>query len=153
MKYLLLISLFGILTIVSCGDEPTLPFEDQLEKDIAAIDRFLDKNDIEALEHESGIRYVVVREGDGARPMASSAVKVIYEGRFFNGKKFDENRTGISFPLPNLILAWRIMIPELEEGGKITMYAPSGYCYGTSGNSNIDPNTNLVFDVELLEVQ
>lgn len=154
MKYLLFsISTIVLLTTISCGDEPVLDFEDQLEKDLAAIDRYLDKNNIDAIEHESGIRYVVTAEGDGERPIQSSTVTVKYTGRFFDGKKFDESKTGATFGLPNLILAWRIMIPEMEEGGSITIYAPSGFCYGTSGNSNIDPNKNLIFEMELIRVQ
>ena len=154
MKYILFsISALMLLTTVSCGDEPELTFGDQLEKDIKAIDRYLDEKRIDALVHESGIRYVVIEEGDGDRPIQSSTVKVKYEGRFFNGDKFDGNNAGISFELSRLISAWRIMIPEMEEGGKITMYAPSGRCYGKAGNSNIDPNKNLIFDMELIEVQ
>ena len=137
------------LGFFSCFDTPegveALTYEERLAADIEAIDEFLEKNEIDAIEHVSGIRYVVLKEGEGKQPNGGSSVNVKYEGRHFNGSVFDSNDTGVTFPLPNLILSWQIAIPLMKEGGKLTVYAPSGLCYGTSGTTGISPNSSLNF--------
>jgi FKBP-type peptidyl-prolyl cis-trans isomerase len=147
-----------IFVAISCSNKfdplpPTLTFEEQLEADVERIDAYLAANDITAVEHESGIRYVMLVTGTGAAPTVTDDVKVKYEGRLFSGNVFDSNDTGITFNLTQLIEAWRITVPLLNEGGKMTVYAPSGYCYGTFGSgSTIGPNANLIFDIELIEI-
>lgn len=133
--------------------DTSVSFQDQIGFDTELIDNYLMDNEIEALEHESGIRYVVTEEGSGDSPSASDVVNVKYEGRFFSGTVFDSNDSGVSFPLDALIPAWKTMIPLMKEGGKMTIYAQSGYCYGTSGNNNILPNESLIFDIELINVE
>ena len=40
----------------------------------------------------------------------------------------------------------------LTIGDKITIYSPSGFCYGSSRVGDIPPNSSFVFDIELLEI-
>lgn len=127
--------------------------EDQLGFDTELIDNYLVENEIEALQHESGIRYVVTEEGTGESPEANDVVNVKYEGRFLTGDVFDSNTSGVSFALANLIQAWKTMIPLMKEGGKMTIYAQSGYCYGIAGNGSIPANESLIFDIELVVVE
>ncbi len=155
MKYILFsFSILMLMIVISCGnDDIELSYEDQLAKDIETINDYLDKNNIVAEEHESGIRYVTTNLGTGNSPVQSSVVNVKYEGRFFGGGIFDSNDSGISFTLSQLIPAWKIAIPLMKEGGKMTIYAPSGYCYGSTGTSGIGANKNLIFDIELVGFQ
>ena len=118
--------------------------------DLAIIDRFLRGNDIQARVHESGIRYTVQAEGMGESPTIDDRVVVVYEGRFLNGNVFDQSEDNTSFDLADLVEAWQIMIPTMKPGGKITIYAPSGLCYGRQGSASIPGNTNLIFDIELI---
>lgn len=126
---------------------------DQLMLDKSIIDEFLIESDIDAEIHSSGIRYTMDEEGTGNSPVSTDKVRVTYEGKFLNGHVFDSNNIGVDFELENLIEAWKIMIPEMKEGGKITIYAPSKYCYGTAGNSSIGPNTILTFEIDLISIQ
>lgn len=128
-------------------------FDEQLVYDSALINNYLIENEIEALQHESGVRYVMTEEGSGDSPSSNDVVNVIYEGRFLSGEVFDSNSSGISFLLANLIPAWQSTIPLMKEGGKMTIYAPSGHCYGVDGRSNIPPNASLIFDIELVNVE
>jgi len=123
---------------------------DQLDADISIIDELLLEKSINAEINESGIRYVTLTEGSGNSPISTSLVTVKYKGIFLDGKVFDQNTLGVQFPLSNLIEAWKIMVPTMKEGGKIKIYAPSKFCYGTQGNSSIPPNTSLVFEIELV---
>ena len=147
-----LIAITGLFASCSNDDAPALSFEEQLASDIEEIDAFLDDNRIQAGAHSSGIRYVETAVGEGISPSLTDSVTVKYKGTFFNGEVFDQNTTGVTFLLGGLIESWRIMLPTMKEGGTLTMYAPSGYCYGTRGTFGIAPNTNLIFEMELLEV-
>jgi len=127
--------------------------DEQFAADLAVIDGFLTDNDIQnVLIHESGIRYTVQRSGNGASPTLEDVVTVSYRGNFLNGIIFDQNAQA-TFGLNSLIEAWKIMIPTMKQGDKISIYAPSRLCYGTMGNQSILPNTNLVFEIDLLSIE
>lgn len=126
--------------------------EDQQIFDESVIDEFLFERDLTAEMDPSGIRYITLLEGTGDSPTVTDAVLVKYKGTFLNGNVFDQNTSGVQFSLSELIQAWKIMLPTMKEGGKIEIYAPSKYCYGSAGTSSIPPNTNLVFEVELVSI-
>ncbi|MEP0984136.1 FKBP-type peptidyl-prolyl cis-trans isomerase [Ekhidna sp.] len=148
------IMIFFLVFLVGCKDEEVLSSEQQLALDIQIIDDYLEANNIDAQVHESEIRYVVETEGTGESPTESSRVIAKYEGRFLDGQVFDKNSIGVNFGLDNLIQAWKEMIPEMKEGGKITIYCPSGLGYGRigSGSQGIPGNAILVFDIELVSL-
>jgi FKBP-type peptidyl-prolyl cis-trans isomerase len=83
-------------------------------------------------------------------PTICSNVVVKYKGTLTNGTKFDENTTGISFPLSNLIIGWQEGIPLISIGGKITLYLPPSLGYGAVAQQNIPANSILIFDIELV---
>ncbi len=121
----------------------------QLLKDIAIIDDSLASWGIETFIHPSGIRYTL-EQGSGNQPSVQSTVKMNYSGTRLNGVEFDSGE-GVTFTLSTLIPGWQVMIPEMKVGGKMTMYLPSPFGYGTGGaGNNIPPNAILIFDVELL---
>ncbi|MFK7953799.1 MAG: FKBP-type peptidyl-prolyl cis-trans isomerase [Ekhidna sp.] len=156
MKKNILISFISILVFsTSCSKDDSLTsvtFEKQLEIDITRIEEYLDANNIEAEIHDSGIRFVTIQEGSGRNPISSNNVEVKYKGTLLNGTVFDENADGITFPLSSLISAWQIMIPEMNEGGKMTIYAPSVYCYGPRSQGSIPAFSSLIFEIELVSI-
>ncbi|GAB4239994.1 MAG: FKBP-type peptidyl-prolyl cis-trans isomerase [Ekhidna sp.] len=153
-KSLLRLYLLGTLMLAGCfGGDETPSFEEQLAADIALIEQYLTDNDIDAEVHESGIRYIRTEEGSGATPAANDVFVAKYTGSIMGGNQFTESKYGNSFTLnANLIRAWQIMLQEMNEGGKLTMYAPSGYCFGINSSAEIPANSILTFDVELVRV-
>ena len=150
--------LFACVAMVAVGclndDEPEVPsFEEQLEKDIQAIDTYLASKNIVAQTHTSGLRYVIHETGTGNKPTADSCVTSNYKGLFLSSEqKFDEGQ-GISFPLKGVIDGWRLGIPLLNEGDSATLYVPSGLGYGYYGYPPVIPsNANLIFNVKVLKV-
>lgn len=130
----------------------------QLQKDIEVIDQFLSDNGIVAIEHESGLRYVLVKEGSGDKPSnVCNKVLVNYEGRLLSDNSLFDNNSQQSFQLDNLILGWQIGFLELNRGASATLYIPSVYAYGTTetvdtnGEVIIPANANLVFEVDLID--
>ena len=147
---ILFLSLF---IFFGCKKDDSLSVQEQFAVDLEMIDSYLDENGIQAEIHERVQKSILQYSfGDGDSPNVTNSVTVKYKGLFFDGRVFDQS-SSLTFNLTGLIPAWQIMIPELNVGGKITMYAPSGYCYGTRGfGSTIPPNASLIFEVELLDI-
>ncbi len=137
--------------INSDGDIPD--FNQQLQKDIAAIDSYLAANNIIALKDNSGLRYLILRSGTGNQPTIDSCVTSNYQGILMSsGLQFDKG-TNISFPLVGVIDGWKIGIPLLHEGDSATLYIPSGLAYGFIGiEPEIPKNANLIFHIGLKKV-
>ena len=104
----------------------------------------------------SGIRYIVLQEGTGAFPTATSNVKVHYTGMFLDGKTFDssvQRGEPISFGLNQVIKGWTEGVQLMKEGAKYKFYIPSYLAYGEQGAGGvIQPNSDLIFEVELLKI-
>jgi FKBP-type peptidyl-prolyl cis-trans isomerase len=105
---------------------------------------------------ESGLRYEDLTVGTGASPKMGDAVKVHYTGWFAdNGKQFDSSIGGnpATFTLGGVIEAWNEGLQTMKVGGKRKLYVPSKLGYGERGHpGGIPPNSDLVFEVELLGV-
>ncbi|MBL7861555.1 MAG: FKBP-type peptidyl-prolyl cis-trans isomerase [Cyclobacteriaceae bacterium] len=165
MKKISFIILVGI-SVSGCLDdqdectkavpESELSVVDQtrLASDIITIDSYLAANSIIATEEPNGVRYVITKQGDGTTPCLESTISVTYTGKLYSGTVFDSSATPVSFPLERLIVGWKLVLPLLQAGTKVTLYIPSGYGYGPQGGANgaIPSNANLIFDIELLAV-
>lgn len=105
----------------------------------------------------SGVEVTHIKVGTGAKPTATSSVKVHYEGKLANGVVFDSSyKRGepISFPLNGVIPCWTQGVQTMQVGGKATLLCPSKTAYGTSGAGGvIPPNADLTFTVELLGIE
>lgn len=151
MQRVLLI--FLLIGFFGCSDKPITP-QEQLQRDITAIDKYLADNGITAQSDPSGLRYVITTAGTGAKPKISNTVTVKYVGKLMsNGTIFDQaTANSVNFPLANLIQGWQIGFQLLPKGSKATLYVPSGLGYGTRGSPPAIPaNANLIFDVELID--
>ena len=107
-------------------------------------------------ETESGLQYKVVKEGTGKSPKATDVVEVDYEGKLIDGTVFDssyERGEPVEFPLNQVIAGWTEGLQLMKEGGKYEFYIPSDIAYGEAGNAGIEPNSTLIFTVELLSVK
>ena len=143
--------------VASCmmNDDGDIPdFNEQLQSDIAAIDNYLATNNINAIEHSSGIRYVIYYDSSGDNSATiDSCVTASYAGKLLTtGAEFDKG-TNVSFPLNGVIDGWRIGIPLLTVGDSAALYIPSGLAYGYYGYPpDIPSNANLIFNVAVKNV-
>jgi FKBP-type peptidyl-prolyl cis-trans isomerase FkpA len=105
----------------------------------------------------SGLKYRILRKGEGRAPKATNTVKVNYHGWLDSGKVFDssyQRKEPISFPLNGVIKGWTEGMQLVGEGGMIELEIPAALGYGARGaGAVIPPNAKLHFLVELLEVQ
>jgi FKBP-type peptidyl-prolyl cis-trans isomerase FkpA len=104
----------------------------------------------------SGLVYRSLKDGTGAKPVASDTVKVHYRGTFPGGKEFDSSYSRgepISFPLGGVIPCWTEGVQRMKVGGKAKLTCPASIAYGERGAGGvIPPNATLQFEVELLDV-
>ena len=145
-----------LLLSIACAPVRETPEQKQLKKDKATIDKFLKENHVEAQKDSSGLRYVISEMGTGVKPTLSSSVTVRYVGIFLGTSQiFDKSEKPVTMPLDRVINGWRIGFPLLPVGSKATFYVPSGLAYGKrgAGGGVIPPDSNLVFSVELIDVQ
>jgi FKBP-type peptidyl-prolyl cis-trans isomerase len=104
----------------------------------------------------SGLQYQVLKEGSGKSPKEADTVKVHYKGTFVNGTQFDssyDRKEPAVFGLNWIIKGWSEGLQLMKEGSTYRFWVPSNLAYGEEGRPPaIPPNSTLIFDVELLEV-
>lgn len=108
------------------------------------------------LTTESGLQYMVLKEGKGEKPKPTDTVTVDYKGTFIDGTEFDSSyKRGepASFPLNGVIKGWTEGLQLMSPGAQYRFFIPSDLAYGKKGRGEtIGPEATLVFEVELLEV-
>lgn len=130
-----------------------------------------------ATKSPSGLQYVITKKGDGKKPVEGTDIYIHYAGYFEDGSlfdssyedisklygKFDQNRAAQNgyapFPFKfgnkgGLIPGFLEGVNIMSYGDKLTLFIPSNLGYGEKGAGGvIPPNTNLIFEVEILESQ
>jgi FKBP-type peptidyl-prolyl cis-trans isomerase FkpA len=107
----------------------------------------------------SGLQYEDLQEGSGAAAKAGDNVEVHYTGWLTNGKKFDsslDRRQPFSFQLGagRVIKGWDEGVAGMKVGGKRKLTIPPALGYGKRGaGSSIPPDSELIFEVELLKIK
>jgi FKBP-type peptidyl-prolyl cis-trans isomerase len=113
----------------------------------------------ERIKTASGLEYEDLVVGTGASPNPGQVVVVHYTGWLTDGKKFDsslDRNKPFEFPIGRgrVIKGWDEGVVTMKAGGKRKLYIPPELGYGAGGFGQlIPPNSQLVFEVELLEVK
>jgi len=104
----------------------------------------------------SGLQYMVLKEGTGAKPTATDKVKCNYEGSLIDGTVFEssyKNGQPVDFTVNGVIHGWTEALQLMPVGSKWRLFIPSDLAYGDQQASQlIKPGSTLIFDVELLEI-
>lgn len=113
----------------------------------------------EAKMTESGLMYLVLKKGSGAKPKAGMTVVVHYEGSFKNGNVFDSSYErgkpiGLPIGVGKVIRGWDQGVMSMQKGEKRKLLIPYWLAYGENGSPGaIPPKADLIFDVELLDFE
>jgi peptidyl-prolyl cis-trans isomerase A (cyclophilin A) len=123
----------------------------------------------------SGLKMLIIQNGTGVKPALNSEVWISYAGYFENGNLFDSNYEEVAkqyaqfdpnraeangySPFPMICNNEATLIPGFKEGmlnlkygEKAILYIPAHLAYGEAGaGSVIPPNSNLIFEMELVE--
>ena len=134
---------------LSIQSERSRQMEEQLFADLRG------KEGVGALP--SGVHYIVIKAGTGARPTASDTVVMNVIGVFPDGTLFEntaEKEKPVQNVVSNLIPGLSEAVQIMPEGSVWRIFVPSALAYGTAGLPNvIPPNTALVFEITLEEVK
>jgi cyclophilin family peptidyl-prolyl cis-trans isomerase len=128
-----------------------------------------------ATKTSTGLKYVITKKSGGKKPTKGTTISIDYAGFLEDGQifdtsveseakifgKFDPRRAEQNGYQPIPFQAGRKdgMIPgfiegleKLSIGDKAILFIPSHLAYGAGGAGDvIPPNTNIIFEVELLE--
>ena len=134
----------------------------QLKKDDKTITDYISGKNIKAEKTPKGVYVETIVAGTGAKVTDSVGVKIKYTGTNFAGKAFDSNVDStfhhmellpVQMWAPRVIPGWIDGLRLLSKGTKARFYIPSSLAYGAQGQQPaIAPNENLIFDVEVVEV-
>ena len=140
--------------------EEAAPDYGQQIKDNKTLGReFLEQNakNDSVVQTTSGLQYMVLKEGTGAKPGPTDKVTVHYTGKLLDGTVFDssvERGEPATFALNQVIPGWTEGLQLMSEGAKYRLFIPSELAYGSKGaGEQILPNSTLIFDVELIKVE
>lgn len=139
-----------VISLSGCSKKDDDVFDPvaQFNKEVTAIDSYLQTNSIPHLKDVSGIRIVPVSLGTKLPVQALSSINVTYKGSIFpSGSVFDESVADAS--LSQFIPGWQIAMRKIPVGSTATIYIPSYYGYGSQGNAKIPGNSTLKFDVTI----
>jgi len=125
----------------------------------------------------SGLQYKIITKGTGKKPKTGNTIYIQYAGYLENGKMFDTSIPAVAkdfgtydevrmmqkgySALPfqagaksGLIPGFIEGIEQLSFGDKAIIFIPAHLGYGPQGARDvIPPNANLIFEIELFEIQ
>jgi peptidylprolyl isomerase len=114
----------------------------------------------DAQQSASGIRYIIQKEGSGAKPTSGKTVSVTYKGFFLSGSVFDASDVHggpLEFQVGSgsVIPGWDETLLDMKLGEKRLVIIPPELAYGDrdAGNGAIPANSFLVFEMELVRIR
>ena len=157
-----------VFVIAACGHIRDV---DQDLLDYLNIRDYLSEKNIDAEEHPSGLQFVIDQRGSGISPVPGDSIIVLYTISHLDGRLIDTTNeelaklNGIYSPSDHygpiafvlyrnqLIEGFEIAAELLTEQGSGVFYLPSKLGYGASRFGEIEPYSNLILEMELLEVR
>lgn len=132
--------------------------EDRLELNLKAGEEFLaiNKNRPGVVTLPSGLQYEILKEGNGPKPKVTDQVKCHYHGTLIDGTVFDssvERGQPATFGVNQVIPGWVEALQLMPVGSKWKLFIPANLAYGKAGaGQSIEPNSALIFEVEILDI-
>ena len=133
--------------------------EEMLNKNLEIGAAFLEENSKKenVVSLPSGLQYEILTEGNGPKPKATESVKCHYHGTLLDGTVFDssvQRGEPAVFGVNQVIKGWVEALQLMSVGSKWKLFIPSNLAYGSQGAGNsIEPNSTLIFEVELLGIE
>ncbi len=130
-----------------------------------------------ATKLESGLEMAFINDGDGEKPKDTDVVSLYYEGYFTDGRIFDTNKAEVAKKLgiydtrraadprgyapmempysenAQLIAGFKEGVTNMKIGDKAVLFIPPHLGYGERGGGPIPPNSDLIFQIELVAIQ
>ncbi|GAA4106596.1 peptidylprolyl isomerase [Aquimarina addita] len=129
-----------------------------------------------ATKLKSGLEILLTEEGNGEKPKSTDMVNLNYEGYFKDGKIFDTNKREVAeefgifnerraahpkgyapmtmkySPDAQMIPGFAEGVQQMKVGDKAIIFIPPHLGYGDKATGPIPPNSELIFELELLSI-
>ena len=89
-------------------------------------------------------------KGTGASPTTEDVVLINYQGVLPNGTVFDQQDHAV-MPLQGVVPGFAKALQQMQKGGKYHVVIPSALAYGNHKTGPIPANTDLTFNIELID--
>ena len=154
------------ILVCACQDKtsisPSLKARENKAKDKKAVDELIaelkKKHPKAKLETtKSGMKYFVLKDGEGDKAGKGRDIKAHYTGTFLDGKKFDSSRDrgeplAFKVGVGQVIKGWDEALSDMNKGEQRILIIPQDLAYGERGAGGvIPPKATLVFDVEQVD--
>ena len=152
--------------------------KEKLEIKQKAKDDFLklkDQNEAKAEVLASGLKIYFIKKGEGEKPNIGNKVNVNYAGYFTTGDLFDSNIKDLNIlfnkydnrrdvgggynpvamdysPDARLIPGFKEGLKQMKVGDKAMLFIPSHLAYGSQGYGPIPPDTDLIYELEIINI-
>ena len=116
------------------------------------------KKNPRVVELPDGLRYEILRTGEGPKPKLGQVVIVDYTGRLIDGTIFDQTyNEPLHVEVGSVIPGWNEGIQQINKGGRIKLYVPPAIGYGDENVSGvvsrIPANSLLIYEIELIDIK
>ena len=126
------------------------------ERNLQQAEEFLKVNAarVNVKTTSSGLQYEIMKDSTGTKPGMNDTVKVHYKLTYLDGSVGDSSTKGIpsTFSLPSLIDGFKEGLMLMPVGSQYRFFVHPRLGYGSAGSVTIEPNTLLIYDVELVEI-
>ena len=133
--------------------------QEKYAKNLPEAEKFLADNKTKegVITTESGLQYKVLKPGDGKQfPTDEDEVECLYRGTFLNGQEFDgtdlRGDQPARFMVGGVIKGWTEMLKLMSLGEKVQVWIHPNLGYGQMDNGVIEPNSLLIFEMELVQI-
>ncbi|BAX82071.1 FKBP-type peptidyl-prolyl cis-trans isomerase [Labilibaculum antarcticum] len=123
-------------------------FRNKNEEEIKA---YIAKNKLDAQRSDTGLYYLICKQGEGAKPTCDSNITISYIGYLTNGTIFDKSES-LEINLSVVIEGWKEGIQHFKEGGEGILLIPAHLAYGNTDYGSIPGGSVLIFDILLTKV-
>lgn len=132
--------------------------EGMVDDNLKLADKFLKDNAEKAgvKTIQKGLQYEVINSGTGKSPSLESAAVIHYRGTTIEGKEFDSSyKRGepATMSPQGVIPGFSEALQRMKEGDKWKVFIHPDLAYGANPPPGIEPNSLLIFELELLEVK
>ncbi len=91
-----------------------------------------------------------VTKGDGAMPGRDDFVLIAYKGMLKNGTVFDQS-DATPMAVSDVVPGFADGLVQMQRGGSYRLTIPAALGYGAEGSGPIPPNSDLVFEVQMID--
>lgn len=135
----------------------------QMAVDDKLLQDYFAANNLKPAKTESGLYYIIEKEGTGNTAQKGQTVTVDYTGKLLNGKIFDSNvdpkfqhvePLSVQVGAGQVIPGWEEGMSLLKKDSKAKLFIPSPLAYGSQARGeDLPANSVLVFDIHVKDIK